>query len=263
VTKLSNIKIGVQLGSFKLPFKQAIMAAGRLGVQGVEIDARQDLNIEEMTPSAIRQIKKMLDDHNLRVSSFRFRTRRGYDCRDELERRVAATKKVMKLAYDFGASVVVNQIGQVSSDHGTDSMAILRDALCDIGIHGQRTGTWLSCETGSESLTDLVTFVESLPEATVGIGLNPGNLLVNGFDLEGLAKAAKHVMLVHAKDGVRDLARGRGSEVPLGRGLAEFPEIIAMLAEHRFQGYYVVERDVTGNAFEEVAQAVEFLKNVA
>jgi sugar phosphate isomerase/epimerase len=259
---LSNINIGVQLSSFQMPFKNALIAANRLGVRGVEIDARIDLDMEQMSASAIRQIRKMLDDLNLRVAAIRFRTRRGYDCREGLDRRVSATKQAMRLAFDMGASVVVNQIGQVMADLSGDSMTVLRDALMDIGQHGQRVGAFLACESGSEDLADLVAFIESLPDGSAGIALNPGNLLVNGFDLTALKSAARHVMLVHAKDGVKDLARGRGSEVPLGRGLAEFPEIIATLAEHQFRGFYVVEREISQNPFEEISQAVEFLKNV-
>ncbi len=143
-----------------------------------------------------------------------------------------------------------------------ESLALLRGVLDDLGRYGQRVGSILACETGSEPLTNLAKLIDSLPDATLGIALNPGNLLVNGFDLEDLNECASHVKLVHAKDGVRDLARGRGMEVPLGRGLAEFPQIAATLEERRYGGYYVVEREITNNPIEDVAQSIQFLKNM-
>ena len=85
---------------------------------------------------------------------------------------------------------------------------------------------------------------------------------MNGFDLDHLQTIAKHVMLVHAKDGVKDKARGRGTEVPLGRGMAEFPEIVAILEEFHYPGYYVVERDNAHYPLDEISLAVQFLKNI-
>jgi sugar phosphate isomerase/epimerase len=69
-------------------------------------------------------------------------------------------------------------------------------------------------------------------------------------------------MLVHAKDGVPDRSRGRGTEVELGRGMAEFPEIAAILEEQRFAGYFVVERDNSRFPVQDIAMSVQFLKNI-
>jgi sugar phosphate isomerase/epimerase len=259
---LSEIRIGVQLASLRLPFKQALHAVASMGVHGIEIDARNDLRPAEVTGTALRQVRKLLDDLNLRVVSVRFLTRRGFDCMDQLDRRVAATKDAMRMAYQLGASVLVNQIGMVTSDLESPSRQILQGVLNDLSRHGQHVGCQVGCETGSEPLPDLLGLVAGLPDALIGIVLNPGNLLVNGFDLKELRAAAPHILLVHAKDGVRDLARGRGVEVPLGRGLAEFPEIAATLEEHRYTGYYVVERESSKAPMEDVQQAVSFLRNM-
>jgi sugar phosphate isomerase/epimerase len=69
-------------------------------------------------------------------------------------------------------------------------------------------------------------------------------------------------MLVHAKDAVPDRSRGRGTEVELGRGLAEFSEIAGVLEEQHYNGYFVVERDNPRNPVQDIATAVEFLKNM-
>ena len=53
---------------------------------------------------------------------------------------------------------------------------------------------------------------------------------------------------VHATDGTRDLAHGRGIEVQLGRGLAEFPELLGILEEHQYRGLLNNERRHGENA---------------
>lgn len=259
---MSGVRIGVQLASLRLPFKQALHTAAQLGVQGIEIDARTELRPSDLSGTGLRQVKKLLNDLDLRVVSIRFRTRRGYDTTEDLDRRVSSTKEAMKMAYDLGAPLVVNQVGLIGPEPQDETHATLRSVLDDFGRFGQRVGAILACETGSEPLSYISKMIDSLPDATLGIALNPGNLLVNGFDLDDLPRAAQYIRLVHAKDGVRDLARGRGMEVPLGRGLAEFPQIAATLEERRYQGYYVVEREISTQPLEDVAQAIQFLKNM-
>jgi len=256
------ISVGVQLSSFGLPFKQAIQVAAAMGADSVEVDARSDLRPSELSATALRQIRKLLNDLNLRVVAVRFQTSRGYDCSDELERRVAATKAAMKMASDLGANVVVNQIGVIPESLEDSSHQMLRDVLFDLGRHAQHVGAFLACETGSEPLANISGLIESLPEGSLAVTLNPGNLIVNGFDLTGLRKIAPHVLLVHAKDAVPDRARGRGTEVSLGRGLVEFPEIMATLEEQHYRGSYVIQRDGSKNFRDEVALAIQFLKNI-
>jgi sugar phosphate isomerase/epimerase len=245
-----------------MPLKQGLIAAAEMGAEAVEIDARLGLKPSEVVGTALRQIRKLLEDLNLRVASVRYATRRGYECEEELERRISGTKDAMRMAYDLGANVVVNHCGSIPDSKEDPSYEVLRSVLSDLGTYSQRAGAFLACETGAEPLEKLTDLVDSLPEGSVGITLNPGNLLVNGYDLNALQRSAKHIMLVHAKDGVRDRSRGRGTEVDLGRGMAEFPEIAAILEEQRFSGYFVVERDNARNPLQDIAMSVQFLKNI-
>ena len=73
---------------------------------------------------------------------------------------------------------------------------------------------------------------------------------------------AAYVLHVHAKDGVRDLAQGRGLEVPLGRGSVDFPELLGTLEERDFRGYYMIERENCQDPVFEVGQAVKYLRSL-
>jgi sugar phosphate isomerase/epimerase len=228
----------------------------------VEIDARTELKPSELVGTGLRQVRKLLEDLNLRVASVKFATRRGYECAEELDRRIEGTKRAMKMAYDLGANVVVNSVGVIEEAPDHPSREILRSVLSDFGTYSQRIGAFLACETGAEPMPRLQELIDSLPEGSVGVTLNPGNLLVNGYSMEGLSSIARHVMLVHAKDGVPDRARGRGTHVPLGYGLAEFPNILATLEEHTYRGYFVVERDMAKDPMQEFKTSMEFLRNL-
>ena len=258
-----QIKVGVQLASLKLPLKQGLLTAARMQADAVEIDLRSDLPAGELSRSAVRQLRKMLDDLNLRISAASFRTRRGYHVIDDLDRRIEATKQAMTLAYDLGASVVVNHVGRVPPESDALAWNTLLQALADIGRHGQRVGATLAAETGTESGEELARLIHALPPGSLGVDLNPGLLVLNNHSpREATAALADHVLHVHATDATRDVAQGRGLEVPLGRGSVDYSEILALLEERQYRGYLTIERRQSDDPVFEIAQAVKYLRSL-
>ena len=79
---------------------------------------------------------------------------------------------------------------------------------------------------------------------------------------EAAAALAPHVLHVHATDATRDLALGRGIEVALGQGSADFPEVLALLEEQQYRGYITVARHDSSAPLADVRQAIEFLRNL-
>jgi sugar phosphate isomerase/epimerase len=257
------IKLGVEARSARLPLKRLLPLVRQWGAGAVELDARGDANPQQLSQTGRRQLRKLFDDFELRVAAIGFRTRRGYDVVDELDRRVEATKAAMKLAYDLGASWVVNQVGRVPEEAENPRWNLLVEALSDLGRFGQRTGAGLAAETGSESGADLARLVAALPPGAIGVALNPGNLIINGFSAsEAVAALGSNIVYVHAQDGVQDLAQGRGIEVPLGRGSADFPALLGALEERDYRGYWTVVRENSPNPSEELGHAVSYLKSL-
>lgn len=258
-----QIRIGVELASLRLPFKKALLTARELGAEAVEIDARGELQSDDLSQTGVRHLRKMLDDLNLRVSAVTFRTRRGYSTAEDLEARIDATKRVLKLAYDLGAGVVVNHIGRVPPESDDAATSTLVQALTDIGRYSQRVGALLAAETGTEPGAELAALMARLPPGSIGVDFNPASLILQGHSPRDAAAAlAPHVLHVHATDATRDLARGRGLEVPLGQGSAEFPEVLALLEEQQYRGYITVARHDTSAPLADVRQAIEFLRNL-
>jgi sugar phosphate isomerase/epimerase len=256
------LKIAIHLPSLRQPLKQALLTAARLGASAVELDARNEVRPSEFSGTGLRQLRKMLDDLNLRVAALSFITRRGYGDEQDLSRRVDATKEAMQFAYDLGSSVVVNYIGQVPTDAADPRWGRLIEVLRDLGAHGQRVGATLAARTGGESADDLGRLMSALPEGSLGVDLDPGGLLINGFSpTDVIQQLGSSIIHVHARDGVRDLGRGRGAEVPLGRGEAEFPVLAAMLDQQNYRGYYTLQRD-GASAITEIGQGVQYLKSL-
>lgn len=264
---MPDINIGVQVASLRMPFKKALPRIAEMGATAVELDARHMFNPREMTDTALRQIRKWLDDYNLKVCAVSFRTRRGYDVLEDLQTRIEATKAAMKFAYSVGTSVVINQVGQVPTADEVEAQdprwETLLHALTDLGNYGQRVGAWIAMETGTENGEDLARLIAALPEGSATVNLDPGNLIINGFSpSEAVQHLGSHIAHVHAKDGVRDLAQGRGLEVPLGRGSADFPNLLGQLEEHNYRGYFTIERENAADPVTEIGLATQYLRNM-
>ena len=257
------LKVAIQLAGLRQPLRKALHTAAQLGVGAVEIDARHELQPQQLSGTGLRELRTLLNELDLRVAAVGFRTRRGYDVAEQLERRVEATKAAMKLAHDLGAQVVINQVGHVPAESAGPQWNQLLQVLTDLGNYGHHVGAFLAAQTGTEDGPDLARLLAALPAQAIGIDLDPGNLIINGFSpLEAVTTLGANVLHVHARDAVRDLARGRGLETPLGRGSADFPALLGALEEHAYRGYVTIARENAEDPIYEIGSAVQYLRSL-
>ena len=57
-------------------------------------------------------------------------------------------------------------------------------------------------------------------------------------------------------------AQGRGVEVPLGEGSVDFPEILGILEQSNYGGYFAVERESAQQPLPELRQAIDYLRGL-
>ena len=256
------LKIAVQLASLRQPLKRAMQVASRLGAAAVEIDARHEIRPQELTQTGLRQIRKILDELNLRVSAVSFTTRRGYAVADDLERRIGATRAAMRMAQQLGAAVVVNSIGRLPKDTEGPDWQTLITALTDLGRWGDHFGAVLAARTGVDSGPDLARLLAALPDGALGIDLDPGGLIVHGHSvLEAIAAVGPAIRHVHATDGAWDLAQGQGLWVELGRGSADYPALLAALDEQRYNGWLTIANCGGDDPVGTIGNAVSYLRS--
>ncbi len=260
---MSILKIGIETRNLRQPLRQALQTASRLGADGVEIDARNELTPDELSQTGIRQFRKLLADLRLGVSAVSFITRRGYDNPDALDRRILATQAAMKFAQLLGAGVVINRAGGVPDDENDPRFAGLVDVLSGLGAYGDRVGARLALQTGSESVAQLARLLAALPDQTVGVDLYPSGLIHHGHDpAEAVAALGRQVLHVHACDAVRDLARGQVIEVEIGRGAADLPALLGQLEEFNYRGWVTIERQNAVDPMGEIGDSVSFLRSL-
>ena len=258
-----QLKKSIRLESLRQPFKKSLVTAASLGADGVEINGLTEIRPTELSRTAVRHLRKILADLNLKVSAVHFPTRRGYGISDDLDRRVDATKSALTMAYELGCSVVVNRIGRVPDDDQQPSWTTMVQALSDIGNFSQKAGAWLAARSGSESGETLKGLIDSLPLHSLVVDFDPADFLINGHSAtEAMKILGEHVMSFRARDAVQDLSLGRSVEVQLGRGSVDWPSLLGTLEEHNYTGFLTIERESEENSIAEVGQAIEYLTNL-
>lgn len=259
-----QLKKGIRLETLGLPFKESLVVAARIGADGVEINARSGLRADELSRTGVRHLLKMLGDLKLNVCSIHYPTRRGYENPEQLEQRVEGTKSAMKLAFELGCCVVVNQIGTIPEDDESDSWSTMTQALTDLGIHAHRAGAWLTAGTGDQPPERLKHLIDALPTMAIGVDFDPGNLMINGFSPNDAMKLlGENVMSFRVRDAVRDLAQGRGLEVQLGRGTVDWPQLLGELEQRSYAGYLTIDRTAAPDeVIVQASESMEYLTNL-
>lgn len=267
---MGSVKVAVRLESLGLPLRASLEQVARLGAEGVELDGRSEFFRAPggVSDSARRQLLKWLDDYGLKVAAVSFVTRRGYDAWEELDQRVAATKRAMSEAYALGARILTNTIGRIAwisneSGEAEDAFRIsepLREVLLDLGRHGDRCGVKLAARTVGESPSTWSRLLAGLPEGALTLDFDPAALILDGYaESSDWVPLLPDVWHVRGRDVARDRGRGGGMEVMLGRGSVEYPWLFAQLAQHAFAGYVTVERGGPTRPWSELSDAIAFL----
>jgi sugar phosphate isomerase/epimerase len=260
---MKHVKLGVRLESLALPLRRALQEAVRLGVGGVQIDAVGDLTPGKLTQTGRRELMHLHRSHNLQIAAVGCPLRRGLDCAQDQEQRIEHVRKVMSLSFDLGARLVVVGAGHVPAELADPRRQLFKEALLTLAAHGDRTGVVLALETGLELGDVLGPFLTTFDSGGLGVTLDPGNLLMNGFDpyqsVQALRGLVKHV---HAHDARSATANRSAQEVAVGHGDIDWLQFLSVLEEIDYHGWMIVERESGEQRLADVAAGVTFMRRL-
>jgi sugar phosphate isomerase/epimerase len=256
---MTGRRLALQTRCLAQPFKQALLTAGRLGYEGVGIDARREVVPAELSDTGLRQLRKMLDDLNLRVATVAFPTRRGYANAEDLDRRLAAAVDAMRLASRLGARALLFTPGSLPAADAAER-GTLMEALETIVAQGARLGVMPVVQCPDAEPAELASLMAALPEGLAGVDLNPADLIHHGRSPRGFVSTmGAYIAHVFANDAVPGPGAG-GVDVELGRGTADVVELLGSLEEFGYRGWLTVERRNSIRTVEDAADAIQFLR---
>ena len=167
----------------------------------------------------------------------------------------------------LGIRDIVTHIGYIPDNPYCDDYIGITGALGVIGSELKKYGQRLLFETGEELPVTLVQMMKATGLNNLGVNLDPSNLITSGRAnaVDALNYFVPFLMGMHAKDGVRpEKGEPYGMQVPLGKGHANFPELIKILKTVGYDGDVIIEREgVSASEWEyDIAAAKEYLEKL-
>ena len=280
------MKIGVMVESFRAGLEGGLEAAAEVKVDGVQIFATAgDMHPDHMTVKHRAALKRRLGNLGLELAALcgDFGGH-GFAVAQANPKRIDDSRKVLDLALDLGCKVVTTHIGVVPAAKSHPRYAVMAKACEALGRHGERVGACFAIETGPEPAEVLRRFLDDIGlKPWLGVNFDPANLamVINEDIPEAVETLGPYIVHTHAKDGVNlkpvDAEKLYGSfvepeagfnyadyiqELPLGKGSVHFEKYLPALRKAGFDGYLTLEREVGDNPRRDIAQAVDFLREM-
>ena len=274
--------IGVIVDSFRLPLEEAIAAAAKLGVQGMQMYATYGATSpEEMDAAKRRELRKLVQEgYGLKFSALCGDLGRGFTDPELNPQLVEKSKRIVDLALDLGTNIVTTHIGVVPEDPNHPRFEIMAKACRELAEYADSVGAHFAVETGPEPAAVLRRFLDSLNSKGVSVNFDPANLaMCIGEDpAESVYILKDYIVHTHAKDGVMirrddpnhiyasvplpdDIGEDEAyRELPLGTGAVNFPKYLKALDDVGYKGFLTIEREVGDNPAADIAMAVDFLR---
>ena len=281
------MKTGILIDSFRLPIPECLEKAAALGVDGVQLYAvGKNHNLLNCTAAELNQLRRRADDLDLEISALCAELG-GHGCRNAADNpaKITATRRIMEIASLLGSSVITTHIGVIPEEPDSPIRRTMVGALNELAATAAQLGVSIGIETGPESAETLLAFLNEI-DGPVGANFDPANLLMvrNEDPVEAIEILHGRIVYAHFKDGVHyqrcdpvrvytafaeggfeQLQTETGKlfeETPPGRGGVDFRGCLKAFRKTGYDFYFTVEREGGSSPEREIADAVNYLKQL-
>lgn len=260
---MPRFRISVATAPFRLPLKEAITAAARIGAEGVQFDLAREVTARDFGETAIRQLIHYVEERNLRIATATATLDRPLYDLEGLDARVEALRKIQELAARLKLRQLTVRVGRIPDEESSAERSRLVEVLRDLTQSGNFLGITL-CLTPSEDAAQTVQAVcQAVGEGLLAVDFDPAGAVMSRRDpvamLRDLHEVVQHVQL---RDGRCDVD-GVGIEVPVGRGQVRWDELLALLDEMRFTYWCTVRRTQGDDRLGDSQRAIQAIRRIA
>jgi L-ribulose-5-phosphate 3-epimerase len=163
--------------------------------------------------------------------------------------RVVHACRISEWAKEVGIDAVTSHIGFIPEDPDDPRYPSFLRMMIAFCRYCRDNGQTFAFETGQETAGTLTRVLDHIGLDSVGINLDPANLILYGKDrpMEVVDLIAGRVFNTHCKDGVWPEPGGKlGREVALGEGEVHIRELIPALYRRGYRGPLTIEREISG-----------------
>ena len=276
--------IGAIVESFKMETKEAVLAAAKMGVQGLQLYCTKGGHSPENFGKAERrELLDFVKSNGLCFSALCGDLGHGFGNPELNPELIEKSKRIIDLALELETNIVTTHIGVVPTDPSHPRYQIMQAACYELAQYADSIGAHFAVETGPETAVVLKGFLDSLGSKGVAVNLDPANLcMVTGDDpVQAVYTLKDYIVHTHAKDG-NLLVKGNPDyiykavhpvpeefkgiryfeEVPLGTGSVPFPAYLKALEDVGYRGYLTIERECGADPVADIKTAYDHLTRV-
>ena len=260
---MPRFRIAVATAPFRLPLKEAISTAARIGAQGIQFDLGREVTATEFGTSALKQLVHHVEERNLKVATATCSLDRPLYDFEAIDVRVHAITEAMQLASRMNLRQMTIRVGRIPDETESPDYVRMLEILRDLARLGNHIGV-VPCLTPSEDASQtLIDLCRSVSDGILAIDFDPaGTVMTRRDPVQALRDLHEHVQHFQFRDGRRDVD-GVGVEVPLGRGQVKWDETLALLDEMRFSFWGTVRRTTGDDRVGDCQKAIQYVRRVA
>ena len=297
---LKTLQLAVATEDFGQPLRQAILSAARNPVQGLRLNARTEVRPEEFSDTAIRQLKHMVEEHQLRVAGLMYSSRHSLQDPQHLDQRLDGIRTAMTQVRKLGTSELLVRVGKIPDPDQQQAVAsvggptnadvdslrnpfsfapspqtglsgqasearqfeLLCDIVNDLIAYGSRHGAVLQLQLTALDTGRIQRLLSRTKNGAVGIVFDPATCVMNGRSpIAQFRELYDRIGYVRARDAQKDVDGG-GVEVPLGDGIVDWTELLPTLMEADYDGWFCLERTGGDQRADDVVSAVKAIRQL-
>jgi sugar phosphate isomerase/epimerase len=257
---MPRLKIALRVESLGLGSKAGIVAAGELGLEGVELDGvRGDTTPQSLSRTGRREVMRFITSRRLQICSLNGDLGIPFTDPRRAEEVVDRMRGIVELAVDLGTFVVVAPAVPAPAKEPTEAEEVAAQLLRDIARMAANYARCIAVRTGLNDGVTMGAFLDGVGEG-VRAAYDPAALLTGGFDpVKTAGELGKRIAHVYARDAVGP-GTGRARVVPLGEGNVSFPEVLGALDGAGYGGFLVIESNPGEEAMARAQSAARFLR---
>lgn len=278
-------KIGTLADWFKVGVLEGIKTSHKVGAQGVQLYAWDNLHPDNISESFLNDVRKVALENNQEIVALCGELGgHGFEIKEDNPDKVEYLKGVVDIAVKLDCDIVTTHIGRILDDKSSVRYLNMKNACKEVSDYAADHNVMIAVETGPEKISTLVEFIKDCETKGLGINYDPGNLVMvtQEDEVQGVYTGKDYIVHTHAKDGVFKKYLGTEAtyeifatggiealssitdyflETPLGQGEVRWIEYLNALQDIGYDGYLTIEREVNENAKADIVLAVDFLKN--
>lgn len=180
--------------------------------------------------------------------------------------RMEYLKQAAVFSKEVGTENMLIHAGFVANDPFSEAYLQMVELVKELAEHLKALGVNLLLETGGESPIVLKRLIEDVGTGNVFVNLDTANLILYGFGnpVDGAYTLGSYIKSLHVKDGLPPRnTRELGKETEFLEGFVDFPRLFAVLKTNRFDGPYIIEREISDlTSAQKVSEALQKLRTM-